>query len=92
MATRDKILTWVSIIIGSGVVLGLITTGVVFYVNHAVAESFANAKPASVATIETDIRLIRNDIEHIVDDVAENTRVAQDTNKIFREYLEDQAR
>ncbi len=92
MATRDKILTWVSIVIGGGVVLGLVATGLVFYVNHAVAQSFKDAKPASVAAVELDIALIEQSLEHIVDDVAENKRIAQDTNTIFREYLQDQAK
>ncbi len=92
MSTREKILAWVSIIVGGGVILGIIGAGVGLYVNHAVAQSFVNAKPSSVAAVELDIQLMQKGLEHIVLDVAENKRIAQDTNTILREYLEDQAK
>lgn len=90
MANRDKILTWLSIIAGGGVILAAIGAGLVFYVNYAVAEAFDNAKPASVLAVELDIALIKNDMSHMRIDVAENKEIAQDTNTIFREYLQDQ--
>ncbi len=92
MAIRDRILAWMSIIIGGAALLGFGAAGVVFYVDYAVAQSFVDAKPASVAAVEMDIKLIQNDMAHIVTDVAENKAIAQDTNTIFREYLEEQAR
>lgn len=90
MAKSSNVLTYIGIAGGLVTLLGIVGGGVVFYVNHAVAKSFDEAKPASVVAVEADIRLIRNDISHIVDDVADNKRIAQDTNDIFREYLEAQ--
>lgn len=90
MAKSNSILTYIGIAGGLVTLLGVVGGSVVFYVNYAVDEAFDEAKPASVTAVETDIKLIRQDIGHIVSDVSDNKKIAQDTNDIFREYLEDQ--
>ena len=90
--TLNKILLWLSIIGCVLVVLAALTGVLVLYVNAVVAAQIETTKPLVVQQIESDIGIMRNDINHLVGDVADNKRISEDTNRIFRKYLEEQSR